>query len=394
MNIINYINKYWKTKTGNTSNTAYKEVLKRVKVYYPMEEWIVDLLEELLVNKIDIEKAQKSQWKDVDLKNNILHLDAIDGERKSIPLCKELKDLLKTTYDRKYIFEGLEDTMEKIGIASYFATGFYASELNDFYKGVNLTDSKKNHSDFEISIRKILLGGYIKNQDNYPFPTKELMYRISGCDKLHIFLQNGMLLFKQVKDILKQFSLYQQEEQLLDWGCGCGRVGRYFVVEREDVQYSGCDIDIEAIEWCNNNLKKNLFYVSNILPSLPFEDQKFTTVFGASVMTHINKKDQKMWLQEMHRVLKSNGLLILSVIDEDNLLCPNALREQIIKEGIVDDILDPALNGIAPYGYYRDVYQSKAYTLRNWSDYFDIISYQKRGLIGVQDLVIMRKKEL
>lgn len=62
------------------------------------------------------------------------------------------------------------------------------------------------------------------------------------------------------------------------------------------------------------------------------------------------------------------------------------------KNGIDDSFLTPTHNGIAPEGYYRNVYQSKKYTLREWGKYFRTVDYNEGVMGNFQDLVILQKK--
>jgi hypothetical protein len=61
--------------------------------------------------------------------------------------------------------------------------------------------------------------------------------------------------------------------------------------------------------------------------------------------------------------------------------------------GISDDVLDTMLDGIAPPGYYRGTYQTRAYTLSHWSNNFDILDFIEMGIESVQDLVVMRRRD-
>jgi len=62
------------------------------------------------------------------------------------------------------------------------------------------------------------------------------------------------------------------------------------------------------------------------------------------------------------------------------------LRER----GIADDKLDARLDGVAPEEYYRSVFQTREYTLREWSRFFEILDYKERWISNFQDLVVMR----
>jgi hypothetical protein len=62
------------------------------------------------------------------------------------------------------------------------------------------------------------------------------------------------------------------------------------------------------------------------------------------------------------------------------------------KDGILE-FADHRLDGIAPDGYYRAVFQSQEYTLREWSGFFEILEYKERGAGNFQDLVVMKRRD-
>jgi len=58
--------------------------------------------------------------------------------------------------------------------------------------------------------------------------------------------------------------------------------------------------------------------------------------------------------------------------------------------GSADSREDRALGGIAPDGYYRGTFQTGAYSLGEWSRYFEIVEFVE-GSLAHQDLVVMRR---
>jgi hypothetical protein len=64
----------------------------------------------------------------------------------------------------------------------------------------------------------------------------------------------------------------------------------------------------------------------------------------------------------------------------------------IIAGEIMDGTRDHALDGVAPSDYYRGVYQTRNYTVREWSQFLDVIEYREAGIGNYQDLVVLRKR--
>jgi len=169
----------------------------------------------------------------------------------------------------------------------------------------------------------------------------------------------------------------------------------------------GCDIDAEAVEWCAAHLPGD-YRLTTPEPSLPFEAGELDVVIATSVFTHLPRDEQQRWLSELHRVLRPGGLLLASLagsqaarVGRSARLASRrpgsvptrlaALRRtlRVLRAGIVDAQLDPHLDGIAPAGYYRMVYQTASYTKRAWAPYFRLVTRTPRGLNGHQDLLVM-----
>jgi len=223
-------------------------------------------------------------------------------------------------------------------------------------------------------------------------PPQHLRFRISGTRDAKIFMHNGVVGSEQMVSYVEKYD-HSPQRSLLDWGCGCGRYAYHITKKWPQISYTGADVDAEAINWCNTHLTQGTFVVTDFYPPTSFANEQFTSVIASSVMTHLTQQNQLVWLKEMHRILKPGGIFIASVLGFTAALRIPRLEKKLRKKGFIDYHQDPALNGIAPEGYYRDVFQTEQYTRQNWSTFFEIKEYVPAGLMGYQDLVILQKKE-
>lgn len=112
------------------------------------------------------------------------------------------------------------------------------------------------------------------------------------------------------------FSL--EGRSLLDFGCGAGRTIRHFHDDASGARVVGCDIDRESIDWIGENLCPPLEVIhSGTEPPLPFADGTFDFIWAISVFTHLTETSAA-WLLELHRLLKTGGLLMASYMGEEN----------------------------------------------------------------------------
>ena len=111
----------------------------------------------------------------------------------------------------------------------------------------------------------------------------------------------------------------RNNDKILDLGCGNGRLFELF--KDKDVEYIGIDNSKELIKIAKQKYPNANFQVGSAL-NLPFQDNSFNKIFSIAVFHHIpSKKLRLQFLQEVKRVLKPNGLLILTVWNLWNRKC-------------------------------------------------------------------------
>jgi SAM-dependent methyltransferase len=104
--------------------------------------------------------------------------------------------------------------------------------------------------------------------------------------------------------------------RVLDFGCGAGRTLRHFLDEAEQAEFHGCDIDDASIAWLKENLSPPFHVFQNgESPGLPRPDGFFDLAYALSVFTHLGDHWAD-WLLELRRVLKPDGLLLATFLNE------------------------------------------------------------------------------
>jgi ubiquinone/menaquinone biosynthesis C-methylase UbiE len=103
------------------------------------------------------------------------------------------------------------------------------------------------------------------------------------------------------------------ESQVLDFGCGWGRVQRFFWHEVDAANLHGVDVDFSAVAVCRTLGVPGTFQTISPEGKLPFADQSFDLIYGLSVFTHLSLKSADHWMAELHRVLRPGGVLAITV---------------------------------------------------------------------------------
>lgn len=106
----------------------------------------------------------------------------------------------------------------------------------------------------------------------------------------------------------------EQGLRVLDWGCGPGRTIRHLGKFLPGVpELHGTDYNARSINWCQEALPQIAFNHNSLAAELPYADDSFDAIYGISIFTHLSAPMHQAWLQELHRVLKTGGVLILTM---------------------------------------------------------------------------------
>jgi len=125
-------------------------------------------------------------------------------------------------------------------------------------------------------------------------------------------------------------------------------------------------------------------------PPTSFPDGHFSAIMGLSVMTHLSREVQQLWIAELHRICTAGAIVALTTHGEVAAKM-QGYSDRLLREGIIDDIHDHSLKDVAPLGYYRATFQSRDYTFSEWTKGFEIVEHIPGAIAGYQDLVLMRK---
>jgi SAM-dependent methyltransferase len=183
---------------------------------------------------------------------------------------------------------------------------------------------------------------------------------------------------------------------VLDWGVGCGRVARHLAPQLGD-RFFGCDIDADNVKWCSDHLPGR-YAESKLEPRLPYASNSFDAVYGVSVFTHLRARWEEAWLEELHRVLRPGGTMLVTVHGQTTVdfasLKPaddRLLRARIEEEGLVVTSSNNQLDGFVEHPEeYVNVFHSERRIQQGWGRWFKDIK-QLHGMIFTHDLVVATK---
>ena len=153
-----------------------------------------------------------------------------------------------------------------------------------------------------------------------PVPPKETWISEKYGKTPAEYLASGVRDTEQMLDILRRDGIELESlGNILEFGCGDGRMIRCLEHLTGAREIWGTDIDAGRILWCKQHLCPPFrFLTTTTVPHLPFEDRYFDFAYAGSVFTHIDDLADA-WFAELRRVLRVGGTLFVTVHLQNDL---------------------------------------------------------------------------
>ena len=247
-------------------------------------------------------------------------------------------------------------------------------------------------ADLEAAVAQ--LEAILRHDGAAPPPPKHMQVRVVGS-YVPGFIESGFSICEDLDAVLAVAGRSLGDfETILDWGCGCGRTTRALKTLHPDARVYGADIDAEAIRWLQKKYEPRYgtFRLAPHEPPLPFDDGFFDFVAGISVFTHLPEDLQFRWLEELRRITRPGGLLIMTTSGQKNWSnLPEAQRRIVEEKGFY--YLDGDYGqSIALPAFYQNAFHSTDYIRREWSRFFDVLDVQPARLQTFQDMTLLRRR--
>ncbi len=180
---------------------------------------------------------------------------------------------------------------------------------------------------------------------------------------------------------------------VLEFGCGSGRVVRH-LRGVTGLHVAGTDANAKAIKWDRSNLLGIDFRANLLEPPLAFPDSSFDLIYALSVFTHIPLHLQRPWLRELHRVLRPDGCLLLTVHGdaEINSQLNDIDRLQLRQTGeLTLDAKSPRASFSSQVLGSWDVFQTRDQISQTFGEVFEILCYTTEGAAAGQATLVLRR---
>ena len=222
----------------------------------------------------------------------------------------------------------------------------------------------------------------VRHVDGPPLPPRRLMVRVAGTADSDWFLRSGRAAY----DAIAANVPLEEIDTVLDFGCGCGRVLRYW--QSLSGTPTGSDRDAGAVEWCRDHLAFARVDRNGLAPPLAYDDDSFDLVYALSVFTHLTAELQIAWRDELRRVLRPGGRLLFTTHGRSYLprLEPEE-RERFERGDLV------VRWGELPGSNLCSAYHPETYLRETFARDFDVVRIEPEGARGnpTQDLIVLQR---
>jgi SAM-dependent methyltransferase len=177
-------------------------------------------------------------------------------------------------------------------------------------------------------------------------------------------------------------------DAVLDFGCGCGRVMRHWQGVAT-AKLVGTDYNSKLVDWCEANIPFASFGVNALRPPLQYANSGFDLAYALSVFTHLPEDIQLKWFEELSRVLKPGGYLLLTTLGESYKNRLNHHERQEFDGGnlVVKESRLAGRNACSAY-------HPLSYIERRLAKSYALVEFAAEGALGMphQDLVLLRSR--
>lgn len=138
---------------------------------------------------------------------------------------------------------------------------------------------------------------------------------IETYDQMASLYDNETIVFwkKFPKEIIDKFIQLVPEKSVLDVGSGPGRDG--LILKQHGFDVTCLDASSSMVELCS---QRGLNAVLGDFNKMPFERESFDGVWAYTSLLHVHKADIDDSFDEIDRVLRTNGIFGLGMIEGDN----------------------------------------------------------------------------
>ena len=226
-------------------------------------------------------------------------------------------------------------------------------------------------------------------------------------------LGEGFNFYSEIKCYAANLGLpLTRDSRILDFGCGWGRMIRFFLKNIVADTLYGIDVDPAMIDICVKTVRQGNYSIVKPEPPTEFANNSFDVVYAYSVFSHLAEPVHIKWVQEFSRILKPGGILVVTTQARRFIELCRSLRGQnhefdwynTLANSFLDTdaafadydngkFLYSATGGGAarPASFYGEAVISPGYVKREWTKYLTFCDFVDDPAKFNQAVIVMQK---
>lgn len=227
-------------------------------------------------------------------------------------------------------------------------------------------------------------------RETLPLPSVRARYLVAGSADIQGFLELGRRAADSIEAaVAKAGRPLDGMSAILDFGCGSGRVLRHWQKLAGRVAVHGTEMNELLVAECQRCVPFAKVGCNRPAPPLDHPDATFDLIYALSVFTHLHENLQRDWRDELRRLLKPGGLLLVTTHGEFYLPRLSDEERARFRSGAC------VVQGAEFLGENLCItYHPEASMRALFAEGFDVVDFVPEGAKGnpSQDLWVLRKR--
>jgi SAM-dependent methyltransferase len=231
----------------------------------------------------------------------------------------------------------------------------------------------------------------------------------------HAALEAGFDVYRLFRRLIElHYKPLSECKAIMDFGCGWGRVLRFFLKDAPGEVLWGVDMWDEQVAWARKTDPWPTFLCIDREPPSELPRHHFDVVFAYSVFSHLAEDVHQAWLDEFARILVPGGIAIVTTWGTDQIEHLEEVRlgasetfaqdhEDLYKQAIERDFVQERMHADYEAGRfchlgvdfphnrgYGETLIPKAYVERQWPSSHAMIDYIEDRSVCQQNVIVTR----
>lgn len=157
-----------------------------------------------------------------------------------------------------------------------------------------------------------VLSGEVTSQNAPVLPPEDVQVTTNGRSGRRI-MEDAFMFYSFLEELLAKHHVpLSRHTQVLDFGCGWGRILRIFLRDVDPENLLGVDAQDWMLDLARETTGRSFFQKVEEAPPSNLPSARFDLIYAYSVFSHLSETTANGWAKEFERLLAPGGLAVLT----------------------------------------------------------------------------------